>query len=155
MKPIKPPEGWDEFVERCEDELFSCSPEQFFFPEGCSEKNWSVKKIKNGNKDLLMKLRNHANVYAIFVRQRGSKLPWEKMYVGERKSNGLRERITQHLITKDPRTGSMLEKVKKAVSSGKEVGLSFIKVEPESLRLFVEEMIILKYKTQLPWNTHG
>ena len=49
----------------------------------------------------------------------------------------------------------MLEAVKTAVAAGQEIGVSFIKVEPESLRLFVEETIIAKHKTELPWNTHG
>ena len=79
------------------------------------------------------------------------------MYVGERKSIGLRDRITQHLIDKDHRTGSMLEAVKTAVSAGQRVGLSFVKVDPESLRLYVEETIIstCKKEGKLPWNTHG
>jgi hypothetical protein len=49
----------------------------------------------------------------------------------------------------------MLEAVKTLVTSGQEIGVSFIKVEPESLRLFVEETIIAKHKNELPWNTHG
>jgi len=49
----------------------------------------------------------------------------------------------------------VLEKVKTAVSNGDEIGISFIKVEPEPLRLFVEETIIAKHREELPWNTHG
>jgi hypothetical protein len=59
------------------------------------------------------------------------------------------------MITKDHRTGSMLKAVKTAVAAGQEIGVSFIKVEPQSLRLFVEETIIVKHKNELPWNTHG
>ncbi len=63
--------------------------------------------------------------------------------------------MTQHLIAKDHRTGSMLEAVKTAVAAQQKIGVSFIKVQPESLRLFVEETIIAKHKDELPWNTHG
>jgi len=49
----------------------------------------------------------------------------------------------------------MLEAVKAAVSAGEEIGVSLIKVQPESLRLYVEETIISMHKERLPWNTHG
>ncbi|WP_157598142.1 MULTISPECIES: hypothetical protein [unclassified Rhizobacter] len=67
----------------------------------------------------------------------------------------MRDRLTQHLITKHDQTGSMLEAVKTAVAAGEKIGISFIKVHPESLRLFVEETIIATRKDRLPWNTHG
>jgi hypothetical protein len=77
------------------------------------------------------------------------------MYVGESKSISLRDRITAHVIDKETRTGSTLSFVKDAVSARQQIGISFIKVQPESLRLFVEEKIISKNKEKLPWNTHG
>ena len=77
------------------------------------------------------------------------------MYVGQRKSPSLKERIVQHLVKKNERTGSMLEAVKTAVSDGREAAISYVLVEPESLRLFVEEAIIASNKAHLPWNTHG
>jgi hypothetical protein len=49
----------------------------------------------------------------------------------------------------------MLAAVQTAVAAGEEIGFSFIKVHPESLRLFVEETIIASNKARLPWNTHG
>lgn len=150
---IKGSASFNKFAELCAERLFAREPYHFIYPENCSLKNWEAEKIKNLNKDFLIALRNKGNIYSIFIRNRGDK--WERIYVGERKSKGLRERITQHLIAKDVRTGSMLEKVKQAVAEGKEIGVSFIKVEPESLRLFVEEMIIIKYGSKLRWNTHG
>ena len=113
--------------------------------------NWTVERIKAANKPFLKTLRNRGNVYAIFVRPNGKKTDWSQMYVGERKSAGLRQRITEHLIEKDDRTGSMLEAIKTAVSANHAIGLSFIKVEPESLRVFIEETIIAKHKQELPW----
>ena len=49
----------------------------------------------------------------------------------------------------------MLEAIKTAVSAGEKIGISLIKVQPESLRLFVEETIIAMHKKDLSWNTHG
>ena len=77
------------------------------------------------------------------------------MYVGERKADGLRSRITEHLIKKDHKTGSKLAEIQAAVANGLEIGLSFIRVEPQSLRLFVEETIIVNNKSKLPWNSQG
>lgn len=149
------PPGLPEFAESCAQALFSEVPHQFIFTVGCNLQYWPVDEIKAANETFLRTLRHRANVYALSVRSSGDNENWSTVYVGERKSSGLRERITQHLITKDHRTGSMLEAVRTAVAAGQEIGVSFIKVEPESLRLFVEEAIIAKHKNKLRWNTHG
>lgn len=154
-RTLSGPSGLAEFAETCAQALFADVPHQFIFPVGCNLQHWPVGEIKASNETFLKTLRHRANVYALSVRPSGEKQNWSPVYVGERKSAGLRDRITQHLITKDHRTGSMLEAVKTAVAAGQEIGVSFIKVEPESLRLFVEETIIAKHKNELPWNTHG
>jgi len=150
------PSGLAEFAESCAQALFAEVPHQFIFPEGCSLQHWPVEEIKTANEAFLKTLRHRANIYCLFVRpSSGDNENWSAVYVGERKRDGLRDRITQHLITKDHRTGSMLEAVKTAVAAQQEVVVSFIKVQPESLRLFVEETIIARHKVDLPWNTHG
>lgn len=149
------PPGLAELAEACAHDLFSRVQHEFRFPLGCSAQNWPVAEIKAANEELLRSLRNRGNVYTLFVRAPGEAASWTKMYVGERKGAGLRDRITQHIIVKHPKTGSMLEEVKTAVSGGAAIGLSFIKVQPESLRLYVEEAIIAKHKTELPWNSRG
>jgi len=149
------PPGLEELVEACANDLFSQVQYEFIFPTGCSLHSWPVSEIRAANDVLLRSLRNRGNVYALFVRAPGEVASWTKMYVGERKSSGLRDRITQHLIDKHEKTGSMLEAVKTAVSNGSAIGLSFVKVQPESLRLYVEEAIIAKHKAELPWNTRG
>jgi hypothetical protein len=45
--------------------------------------------------------------------------------------------------------------LKKAVGEGKEIGVSLIKVSPDSLRLYVEAKILDEKKPKLLWNTHG
>lgn len=149
------PSGLAEFAESCAQALFAEVPQQFVFPAGCNLQHWPVGEIRSSNEAFLKTLRHRANVYVLSVRPLGENQNWSPVYVGERKSAGLRDRITQHLIKKNDRTGSMLEAVKTAVAAGQEIGVSFIKIEPESLRLFVEETIIAKHKTDLPWNTHG
>ncbi|WP_045858844.1 GIY-YIG nuclease family protein [Teredinibacter purpureus] len=151
--PMIGPEGLDEFADECASALIVDSPTKFFYPDDCNFTNWPIDEIKQLNDETLKSLRGAGNVYAIYTRRVGES--WSAVYVGQRKSTGLRERITQHLINKDVRTGSMLEAVKTAISDGREMAISFIQVQPESLRLYVEETIISKNKAQLPWNTHG
>ena len=99
------PSGLEEFAETCAQALFSEAPHQFVFPDGCGLQHWPVDEIKSANEAFLKTLRHRANVYALSVRSLGENESWSTVYVGERKSPGLRERITQHLITKDHRTG--------------------------------------------------
>jgi hypothetical protein len=147
------PDGLEEFAEKCAKELIVNNPTPFSYPDGCSLSNWPIQEIKRANDANLKSLRGKGNVYALYTRR--DEEPWKVAYVGQRKSDGLRERITQHLICKDGRTGSMLEAVKTAVSDGRQIAFSFILVSPESLRLYVEETIIKKRKATLSWNTHG
>lgn len=149
------PAGLTEFSKQCAAELFRTVQHQFAFPEGCSLQHWPIQEIKLANKDFLESLRHSGNVYALFVRAPTKGAQWVPVYVGQRKSIGLRDRITQHLIDKDEKTGSMLKAIKIAVAAGSSIGVSFIKVQPESLRLYVEETIIAKHKATLQWNTHG
>lgn len=148
------PEVLAEFAKECEEALLTEVQCEFVYPSGCGLQCWPIDDIKNQNQDFLKNLNGRANVYAIFVRQNPSNA-WNLVYVGQRKSANLRERLTQHLIRKSAQTGSMLEDVKSAVAEGKEIGVSCIKVEPESLRLFVEETIIRSLERKPPWNKHG
>lgn len=150
---MKGPEGLDQFANECASALIVDSPIPFLYPENCNLTNWPIDEIKELNDSILKNLRGAGNVYALYTRRPNEN--WSVVYVGQRKSAGLRERITQHLVNKDVRTGSMLEAVKTAISDGREMAISFIQVEPESLRLYVEETIISKNKAHLPWNTHG
>lgn len=148
------PEGLAEFASQCSAALLADVQHQFEYPPECSLTHWPVTEIKSVNATLLKSLRGRGNVYALYVRGKNEK-HWVPVYVGQRKSVSLRERISHHLISKNERTGSMLAAVKTAVAAGEEIGFSLIKVQPESLRLFVEETIIASNKSRLPWNTHG
>lgn len=152
---LKGPAELKDFVQRCTNELFKQEPRQFNYSEDCYLGKWGEDEIRVSNKDLLKTLNGNANIYAIFVRERGSRSLWEKMYVGQRQSRYMRDRIREHLIKKNYQTGSVLEKIKTAVSLNKEVGISFINVIPDSLRLFVEDEIIRANKNTLEWNSQG
>jgi hypothetical protein len=147
------PEGLAEFAAGCADALLSGVRHEFKYPVGCSLTNWPAPEIKLANEDLLGKLRGRGNVYALYVRASKDE-DWLPIYVGQRKSINLRERISHHLISKNEQTGSMLAAVQTAVAAGQSIAISFIKVHPESLRLYVEETIIASNKASLLWNTH-
>jgi hypothetical protein len=151
------PNGLSGFANECAEALFANVQYRCLFPNGITVQNWPAAEIKKLNEEFLASLRHRANLYCIFVRAPGPDSPWKPFYVGERKSTGLRERVTQHFIEKHHKTGSMLEAIKTAVASGQEIGFSFVKVQPDSLRLFVEETIIAEWKKkgELPWNSHG
>ncbi len=155
MTEMRGPDGLDEFAEECLEALLIPCPTEFIYPNSCSLNHWPVDEIKILNKKILDSLRHSGNVYSLYTKCQTEGAAWFPVYVGQRKSASLRERITQHLVTKDGGTGSMLEAVKTAVAGGNEIAISYIKVNPESLRLYVEETIIAKRKKTLPWNTHG
>lgn len=148
------PDGLAEFAGECAHALLAGVQQEFRYPPGCSLTNWPSAEIKAVNENFLKTLRGRGNVYAIYLRN-SKQNEWISVYVGQRKSANLRERISHHLLSKHEKTGSMLAAVQTAVAAGGEIGLSFIKVHPESLRLYVEESIIASHKTSLPWNTHG
>ena len=152
---IKGPDGLEQFADRCAEALFASDPIEIVYPEGSSHENWPVDKICKLNKSVLKGLRGNGNLYAIHARRSEEEATWNPVYVGERESEALRERITQHLIKKSDGTGSKLAKVKKAVSEGHKIAISYIKIEPEALRLYVEETIISNNGNLLRWNTHG
>jgi hypothetical protein len=155
MSVLKGPDGLEQFANKCCEALLVPNPIEFEYPPGCSLTAWSVKEIRSLNKSVLDRLNGNGNVYAIYTSSFGEQAQWVPVYVGQRKSRSLRERLVQHLITKSEQTGSMLEAVKTSVSDGHRIAISYIKVEPESLRLYVEETIISQRKAVLPWNTHG
>ena len=143
------------FAATCESALFESFKHVIAYPPSANLANWPVADIQSKNEALLSTLRNAGNVYAIFVADAPKNSPWIVHYIGERKSNGLRQRLTEHLIKKNANTGSKLPEIQQSVSDGKRIAASFIKVAPEALRLYVEETIIAKHKNVLPWNTHG
>lgn len=154
-EPLVGPSELEAFAKKCEEKLLHSEKVEVFYPQGTNLVNWNADEIKALNAQFLTGLRNAGNVYALFLSESNSNSNWIVKYVGERKSDGLRQRLTEHLIKKNHQTGSMLQNIQQAVSEGNRVSVAFIKVQPEALRLFVEESIISKNLENLPWNTHG
>lgn len=116
------PEGLGEFADECASTLFDGSSIQFHYPDGCNLTNWPIAKIITLNDEFLKRLRSAGNVYALYTRRPNE--AGSVAYVGQRKSEGLREKITQHLVSKNSRSDSMLAAVKTDVSDGREMTIS-------------------------------
>lgn len=146
----------EQLVTSCQAELLVSEPILFHYPDTLVGKDvdWDnyTNRIKLLNADLLRRLKHNANIYAIHVKEKNSS--WQVVYIGQRKSKNIRERMIQHLVKKNKSTGSKLLEVKDIILNGGQIGVSFTKVEPESLRLYVEETMIQQNSQALIWNKH-
>ena len=94
------------------------------------------------------------NLYAIWSRQKGSD-SWALQYIGQRSVKNGWERIRQHLFHTPAGTESKLHRVREALNAGQEFGVTAILVEPDYLRLSIEDELIRQTTRQagtLPWN---
>lgn len=141
----------EQFLLDCERKLFG----EEWKREIVYNTKLEVSEIKNTNKQLFDAIGEiKPNIYAIFAAKNESS-DFDLKYIGQTNSQGARTRLTNHLITKNEKTGAQLEKVKSVVINGGRIKISFIKIEPEALRHYVEEILIEKYKDKLEWNAHG
>lgn len=111
---------------------------------------WSVDQLERLNEHVLKMVAGNANVYAIFVRQSGAE-SYQLRYIGKTTNRLARQRIRNHLIAKHAKTGSVLDKVKEVVKAGGAISISWVKVEPESLRNYLEEELIKRHP-EAYWN---
>ncbi|MDH1013037.1 hypothetical protein N5J43_29280 [Pseudomonas nicosulfuronedens] len=81
------------------------------------------------------------NVYALWKRA-GADAKWELMYIGQRSHKSGWSRVAQHLFSTPMGTQSKLQEVRAAIRSGDQIGVTAILVEPDSMRLSVEEELI-------------
>lgn len=102
--------------------------------------------------EILDLVKNTAIVYCIWVSRLGKIIP---VYVGHSTSKYSKQRITNHFIKKDPRTGSQLERIFEEINMGNQVGLSFLKIEPDYMRKPFEEWLISMNSRKLVWNKRG
>jgi hypothetical protein len=94
------------------------------------------------------------NVYALWSRKIGVEA-WELQYIGQRTSKQGWRRVCEHLFHVYEGTESKLKRVRQALHEGQEIGVTGILVEPDSLRLTIEDeliAIITRTKGALPWN---
>ncbi|HHK8521761.1 TPA: hypothetical protein ACQYCU_004485 [Vibrio parahaemolyticus] len=138
-------------VDKCEKHLFSKTNRKVvrYRQEYLAE--WLSDELKEDNEKLLKDLSGSANVYAIFESKNGK--TFQVKYIGQTKQKGARTRLTNHLIKKHEKTGAKLQRVMDSVRSGNDICISWVQIEPESLRHYVEEKLIEKHS--LEWNVHG
>jgi hypothetical protein len=94
------------------------------------------------------------NVYALWKRF-GSEEKWELMYIVQRSHKYGWSRVAQHLFSTPQGTQSKLREVHAAVEAGAQIGVTAILVEPDSMRLSVEEELINRNSSSdghLLWN---
>jgi len=99
---------------------------------------------------LLSLISNNANIYAIFTTEKNQKKRILR-YVGKTKKKSARQRLRNHLIKKHKKTGAKLSKVIDHVQAGGSIEVSWIAIEPESLRNYIEEELI-KIHSESNWN---
>ena len=97
---------------------------------------------------------NPINLYALWSRKKGEG-KWHLQYIGQRSAKHGWARVKQHLFHKPAGTESKLQRVREALESGHEFGVTYLLVEPDYLRLSVEDEVIRQVTEKngaLPWN---
>ena len=146
------PESYYYMARCCHEYLSKLKPETVKY----STMEWNEDEINNENQDLFERLpvKDSGVVYAISLRDGQGNGVWEKRYIGTSKEP--RKRIKQHLVACAQDTRSCLERVQEVVRCGRDIGISWVKIEPPFLRVGVEHMIIglekVKNENALPWN---
>lgn len=98
---------------------------------------WDEAEADRLNQRILGELSRKANVYAIFIAEHGSGL-FRLKYIGK-------------TLRKHAQTGAVLDKVRAEVGNRNLVAISWVSVEPESLRNYLEEELIKRHP-EACWN---
>jgi hypothetical protein len=109
--------------------------------------------LKNNQLPLSLK-KSPINVYALWMRANSDE-DWTLMYIGQRSRKYGWSRVAQHLFTTPSGTQSKLQQVRAAIEAGAQIGVTGILIEPDSLRLSVEEELIQRNSSSgkhLLWN---
>ena len=93
------------------------------------------------------------NLYALWSRPEGTE-NWSLQYIGQRTATKCCSRLREHLFHKPDKTQSKLDLVKEALRQGHELGVTTTLVEPDYLRLSIEDELIRQTTLThaLPWN---
>ena len=141
------PEGLDKYVKACK-ETICCMKTRFKYPR-MDAQCWNEEHLSKMFNSKFECIKDYGNVYAILLRcHEGCR--WKVVYIGTRKKSEIGKRVKEHLVKKSDSTSSKLECVKSSVWKGIDIAISYILVEPENLRLFVEQELIEQLDP--PWN---
>ncbi|MBD7913484.1 hypothetical protein [Clostridium cibarium] len=141
------------FLVECEKELLNSETiKEILYPKDIKKETWKTfsDQILKDNKRILDYVQNRDGIYAIHIKRKKTD-EWLLRYIGQKGKNS-KDRLKSHLVTKHDKTGSKLEKVQESVVNGWKIGVSFIEINPGSMRLSVEELLIEKNSIQLEWN---
>ena len=98
--------------------------------------------------------KNLINIYALWMRKSFVD-KWVPMYIGQRTCNEGWSRVKQHLFHTPSGTWSKIKEVTKFIEAGYDIGVTFINVTPDSMRLTLEDELIFHNTSSsnaLPWN---
>lgn len=111
---------------------------------------WDAGQLDAANHGLFDAVSGVANVYAIFTALKNSNT-FSLRYIGKTTRTLARQRIRNHLVKKNDKTGAKLTKIVAHVQTGGTVKIAWVKIEPESLRGYVEEELINRHG-EADWN---
>lgn len=140
----------EEFLSNVETELLKDEAGKLVNYSKQNISPWNADKIDTDNQDLLNSVSGSANIYAIFIAPKNSN-KFTLRYIGKTTKKLARQRVRNHLITKNEKTGAKLWEIISHVQAGDSVKLSWVSIEPESLRNYVEEELIHRHK-EANWN---
>jgi hypothetical protein len=134
------------------EEIFRRAEARLFSERNIKWLKYDKPFICQNRSEVIDWVKNVPIVYCIWILDGLQSKP---IYIGHSSSWLSKQRLTNHFIKKDPRTGSQLERVKLAVLDDKQIGVSFLKIEPDYMRKPLEEWLILRNREKLIWNIHG
>jgi hypothetical protein len=121
-----------------------------FTPKNVSP--WNGEELASENEDLLANASKKANLYMLFTANKND-AQFKLRYIGKTTRKLARQRLRNHLFKKNDGTGAKLDKIMSHVIAGGCVKISWITIEPETLRNWAEEELINSH-TESDWN-HG
>jgi hypothetical protein len=133
---------------------------KFIYPEelralGATDVAWSsqARRIRELNEEsLLRKLEGRVNCYAIHTRKLDEE--WRLRYIGQIDCKRAQSGIARNLIPSESQVNAVFARCRDAVRDGCEIGLRLIKVQPDTLRFFIQEKLLneLRDGQVLDWN---
>lgn len=143
-------ETLEKFLHVVETELLRVDGRSLVTYPKTSVSTWDTSQLDTANKEILAAVSGNANIYAIFTAPNDSSI-FLLRYIGKTTRKLARQRIRNHLIKKDKNTGAKLDKIMAHARSGGLVKIAWIKIEPESLRNYMEEELINRHE-EADWN---
>ncbi|WP_305839782.1 hypothetical protein [Photobacterium leiognathi] len=162
--------GLESLIRRSQKWLHDYEPQRVWYPKELYSWNKSIeeampyyKKAFESNRNSFIKDDAHRNnnIYAIWCESRPYSKEWDLKYIGQRHSSGIKERLKNHLFGapfgEGPKPTSKFYVLHETLQMNKMIYVSYVKVEPEPLRTFIEHSLICVNKKlgYNMWNSHG